>query len=102
MNNPKLSIIILNYNTKELLSDCLKSVKEHMNEVPMEVIVSDNSSTDGSQIMIKKNFPWVKFIERENEGFSKGNNRAKPYVKGKMVLFLNFRGSKYRSIKRIK
>lgn len=89
MNNPKLSIIILNYNTKELLSDCLKSVKEHMNEVPMEVIVSDNSSTDGSQIMIKKNFPWVKFIEGENEGFSKGNNRAKPYVKGKMVLFLN-------------
>jgi len=86
---PKLSVIILNYNTKELLSDCLKSVKEHMNEVPMEVIVSDNSSTDGSQTMIKNNFPWVKFIEGENEGFSKGNNRAKPFVNGEMVLFLN-------------
>lgn len=89
MAKPKLSVIILNYNTKELLSDCLKSVKEHMNEVPMEVIVSDNSSTDGSQAMIKKNFPWVKFIEGENEGFSKGNNRAKPFVNGEMVLFLN-------------
>lgn len=89
MNKPKLSVIILNYNTKELLSDCLKSVKLHMDEVPMEVIVSDNSSTDGSQEMIKKNFPWVKFIEGPNEGFSKGNNRAKPFVKGEMVLFLN-------------
>ena len=60
-----------------------------MNEVPMEVIVSDNSSNDGSQEMIKKNFPWVKFIEGPNEGFSKGNNRAKSLVEGEMVLFLN-------------
>lgn len=89
MIKPKLSVIILNYNTKELLSDCLNSVKANMNEVPMEVIVSDNSSTDGSQAMIKKDFPWVKFIEGENGGFSKGNNRAKPYARGEMVLFLN-------------
>lgn len=89
MVKPKLTVIILNYNTKELLSDCLKSVKAHMNEVPMEVIVSDNSSIDGSQTMIKKDFTWVRFIEGENEGFSKGNNRARPYVHGEMVLFLN-------------
>lgn len=89
MTKPKLSVIILNYNTKELLSDCLNSVRANMNEVSMEVIVSDNSSTDGSQTMIKKDFPWVKFIEGENEGFSKGNNRAKPYVNGELVLFLN-------------
>lgn len=89
MTKPKLSIIILNYNTKELLSDCLKSVKNHMHEVPMEVIVSDNSSTDGSQEMVKKKFPWVKFTEGPNEGFSRGNNRARPLVTGEMVLFLN-------------
>ena len=89
MDKPELSVIILNYNTKELLEDCLNSVKAHMNEVPMEVIVSDNSSTDGSQEMVKKKFPWVKFTEGPNEGFSKGNNRAKPLVTGKMVLFLN-------------
>lgn len=89
MTKPKLSVIILNYNTKELLSDCLKSVKDHIDEVPMEVIVSDNSSNDGSQDMVKKNFPWVKFIEGPNEGFSKGNNRAKGLVNGEMVLFLN-------------
>jgi hypothetical protein len=86
---PELSVIILNYNTKELLEDCLNSVKAHMNEVPMEVIVSDNSSTDGSQDMVKEKFPWVKFTEGPNEGFSKGNNRARPLVTGEMVLFLN-------------
>ena len=89
MIKPKLSVIILNYNTKELLSDCLNSVKKYMDEVPMEVIVSDNSSTDGSPDMIKKNFPWVKYVEGPNEGFSKGNNRAKGLVQGEMVLFLN-------------
>ena len=86
---PELSVIILNYNTKELLEDCLNSVKAHMNEVPMEVIVSDNASTDGSPEMVKKKFPWVKYTEGPNEGFSKGNNRAIPLVKGEMVLFLN-------------
>ena len=89
MVKPRLSIIILNYNTKELLSDCLRSVKKYMDEVPMEVIVSDNSSTDGSPDLIKKNFPWVKFIEGPNEGFSKGNNRARSLVNGELVLFLN-------------
>lgn len=89
MKKPELSVIILNYNTKELLEDCLNSVKKHMDEVPMEVIVSDNASTDGSPDMIRKKFPWVKLVEGENEGFSKGNNRARPFVKGEMVLFLN-------------
>ncbi|QQG41137.1 MAG: glycosyltransferase family 2 protein [Candidatus Woesebacteria bacterium] len=86
---PELSVIILNYNTKELLEDCLNSVKSHMHEVPMEVIVSDNSSTDGGPEMIKKKFPWVTLIEGPNNGFSAGNNRAKPLVRGDMVLFLN-------------
>ena len=86
---PELSVIILNYNTKELLADCLNSVKAHMDEVSMEVIVSDNSSNDGSQEMVKTKFPWVKFVEGPNEGFSRGNNRARPLVKGDMVLFLN-------------
>lgn len=85
----KLTIIILNYNTKELLSDCLKSVRANIDEVLMEVIVSDNSSTDGSQEMIKKDFPWVKFISGPNISFSNGNNRARAIVKSKYVLFLN-------------
>ena len=85
----ELSVIILNYNTKELLEDCLNSIKKYEHEVPLEVIVSDNASTDGSPDMIRNKFPWVKLIEGENEGFSRGNNRARRLVRGEMVLFLN-------------
>lgn len=86
---PELSIIILNYNTKELLDDCLQSLKKRRGEVAFEVIVSDNASDDGSSDMVRKKHGWVKLIEGANEGFSKGNNRARPYVKGKLILFLN-------------
>lgn len=89
MKKPELSVIILNYNTKELLEDCLNSVRSHKDEVPMEIIVSDNASTDGSPDMVRQKFPWVKLTEGPNEGFSRGNNRAKPLVHGEMVLFLN-------------
>src|SRR5512141_1386379 len=89
MTKPELSVIILNYNTKELLEDCLNSIKAHMSEVPLEVIVSDNTSTDGSPDMIRKKFPWVKLLEGPNDGFSIGNNRARPYARGEMILFLN-------------
>jgi hypothetical protein len=85
----ELSIIILNYNTKELLADCLNSIKKYEDEISLEVIVSDNASSDGSAQMVKKKFPWVKLLTGENSGFSKGNNRARPYVHGDMVLFLN-------------
>ncbi|MEK7112080.1 MAG: glycosyltransferase family 2 protein [Patescibacteria group bacterium] len=90
MKRPKLSIIILNYNTVNLTRDCLASIKKNRNEVPHEIIVSDNGSTDGSIEMIKKEFPWVKLIENgANLGFAKGNNRARKFAKGKYVLFLN-------------
>jgi len=89
MKNPKLSIIILNYNTRELLENCLKSIKKFKDEVPLEVIVSDNSSTDGSPEMVKESFPWVKLISGPNVSFSGGNNRARNIVSGEYVLFLN-------------
>ena len=88
-NNTELSIIILNYNTQELLANCLNSIKKYENEISLEVIVSDNASSDGSADMVKKDFSWVKVLEGENSGFSKGNNRARPDVHGSMVLFLN-------------
>ena len=87
--NPELSIIILNYNTKELLADSLNSIKKCEEEISLEVIVSDNASSDGSAQMVKEQFPWVKLLEGSNEGFSKGNNRARPYAHGDIVLFLN-------------
>lgn len=86
---PELSIVILTYNTKELLEDCLNSVLEKKDEVGFEIIVSDNDSTDKTGQMVKEKFPEVKYLKGENAGFSKGNNRTRDHVKGELVLFLN-------------
>ncbi|MFC1625534.1 glycosyltransferase family 2 protein [Patescibacteria group bacterium] len=86
---PELSIIILGYNTKALLDDCLSSIKKHSDEVSLEVIVSDNASSDGSVDMVREKYPWAKLTQGPNVGFSKGNNRARKLTRGKMVLFLN-------------
>ncbi len=86
-----LSVIILNYNTKDLLESCLKKIKKaEKNGYLYETIVVDNASTDGSPKMIKKNFPWVKLIEsKKNLGFAGGNNLGLKKAKGKYILFLN-------------
>lgn len=90
MKIPKLSIIILNYNTKKLLRDCIYSLEKVKSEVEFEVIVSDNGSTDGSPEMLSETFPWVKIIGNgENLGYAKGNNQARNLVRGEYVLFLN-------------
>lgn len=86
---PEISIVILNYNTKELLKRCLESIEKYKDEVPLEVLVSDNSSTDGSVEMLKKEFPAIPVYVGDNVGFSKGNNRVRRKVAGKTVLFLN-------------
>lgn len=85
-----LSIIILSYNTKDLLSQCLNSIKKFIKEVSYEVIVVDNASTDGSVEFIKNKFPQIKLIKsNENVGFAKGINLAEKSTKGKYLLFLN-------------
>lgn len=88
-NRPELSIIILNYNTNKLLQDCLNSLEKCAKEITFELIVSDNASSDGSAEMVRQKFPGVTLLEGPNEGFSKGNNRARKLVHGQMVLFLN-------------
>ncbi len=90
MKKPKLSIVILNFNTKEFLENCLLSLVKVKNEVESEIIVIDNASTDGSQYLVRKKFPWVKLIvNKKNLGFAKGNNKAKDVCRGRYVLFLN-------------
>jgi len=88
---PDLSIIILNYNTRDLLRDCLRSVlKSKKNSFAYEIIVVDNASVDGSVEMIKREFPQVKIIQsKENLGFAGGNNLALKKAQGKYILFLN-------------
>lgn len=86
----KISVIIVSYNTKKLLKECLDSLFEKNKDQNMEVIVVDNASTDGSQLMVKKNFPLVNFLEnKENLGFATGNNIGLRRSKGEYALLLN-------------
>ena len=90
MNDIDVSIIIVNYNTKDLLRNCLKSVYEHTKDTVFEVIVSDNGSKDGSIEMLKKEFPQVILIENNaNLGFGAANNRGLKIAKGKYIFYLN-------------
>ena len=94
MKKPLVSVIILSYNTKKLLADCLRSVfKSELNNCRMEVIVVDNGSTDGSVNEIRKKKYGIRNLEiienGENIGFAAGNNRARKVVRGGYVLFLN-------------
>ncbi|MEM7333821.1 MAG: glycosyltransferase family 2 protein [Chloroflexota bacterium] len=87
----KLSIVIVNYNTKQLLDDCLDSLyAAEPTNGGLEIIVVDNASRDGSQEMAKQKYPSVILIESdENLGFSKANNRGTAVATGDYVLFLN-------------
>ncbi len=85
-----VSIIIVNYNTKELTRNCLKSIFEQTKDISFEVIVSDNGSKDGSVEMIKSEFPQVILIENNaNLGFGAANNRGLKIAKGKYIFYLN-------------
>jgi len=86
----KLSIIIVNYNVKYFLEQCLCSVKQAITTIDTEVFVVDNSSTDGSIDYLSNRFKWVQFIiNNQNEGFAKANNIALKQCSGDYVLFLN-------------
>jgi len=90
-----LSVIIVNYNVRHFLEQCLHSVRrgiERLNETgrQAEVFVVDNNSVDGSVGEIRRKFPEVQIIEnRENVGFSKANNQAITRSSGRYVLLLN-------------
>ena len=86
----QVSIIIVNYNTKAFLYDCLKSIYEHTSGIEYEIIVSDNGSTDDSLQMISESFPSVKIIDnKKNLGFGAANNRALDIALGKYIFYLN-------------
>ncbi len=84
----EVSIIILSWNTKKLLRDCLKSI--YSQEIKPEVIVVDNASSDGSPEMVKKEFPQAILIKnKKNLGFAKGNNQGIRKAKGDYIMLLN-------------
>ncbi len=86
----KLSVIIVNYNVKHFLEQCLISVKKALEPMEGEVFVVDNHSVDGSVEMVREKFPFVKLLaNRANYGFAKANNQAIQQAKGEYVLLLN-------------
>jgi GT2 family glycosyltransferase len=90
MNTTELSIIIVNYNTKTLLENCLDSIVHETTDLHYEIVVIDNASTDGSQDMIREFYPRVTLQRNEeNVGFSRANNQGCRISHGDYLLFLN-------------
>ena len=86
----KLSVIIVNYNVKHFLEQCLCSVIKACKNIEAEILVIDNNSTDGSEIYLPPKFPSVNFTwAKENTGFAKANNIAVAKAVGEYILFLN-------------
>jgi GT2 family glycosyltransferase len=85
-----LSVIIVSFNTRDLLRSCIKSVYQTVRNVDFEILVADNGSNDGSPEMIEAEFKYVKLVRNEeNVGFAKANNQAMRVANGRYVLLLN-------------
>lgn len=88
-----LSIVIVNYNTKKLVLDCVGSIKKEGSEISKEIIIVDNASSDGSNEAFKKlekeNKNLKLILNKENLGYAKANNQGIRISKGKYLLLLN-------------
>lgn len=93
VQNTSLSVVTVSWNTRDLLRECLESLKVELESLPQvqsEVFLIDNDSHDGSAAMVESEHPWVHLIaNKENFGFAKANNQAFKLAKGEFVLLLN-------------
>lgn len=86
----QLSIIIINWNTRQLLASCLHSIQAHVTGLDFDVWVVDNASSDDSIAMLTADFPTTRIIRNvENVGFARANNQAMRQSTGEFVLLLN-------------
>lgn len=85
-----VSVVIVNYNVRDLLRDCLRSLEPNLRELRGEVWVVDNASRDGSADMVAAEFPRVRLIRNaKNRGYAAANNQAIRQARGRYVLVLN-------------
>ncbi len=90
-----VSIVVLSWNTRDLLLDCLSSVEREVEDargkgIATETLVVDNGSSDGTAPAVRARFPWARVIELDrNLGFAGGNNVGLRESRGRIVLFLN-------------
>jgi len=100
MSAIELSILVVSWNTRDLLRDCLRSALASLGGISSEIIVVDNDSADGSAEMVRREFalePGVRLIANaRNEGFARGNNQAYAAARGEFIAVVNpdivFRG----------
>lgn len=84
------SIVIVSWNTRDILRDCLRSIFENTDTLRYEIIVVDNASNDDSVEMVRREFPQVRLIENaDNRGFAAANNQGIAVARGRYVLLLN-------------
>ena len=84
-----VSVIVVNYKTRDLTLQCLRSLFKYTYGVKMEVIVVDNASQDDTPYSIRREFPQVRVVEsQENLGFGKANNLGNTYAIGKYLFCL--------------
>jgi GT2 family glycosyltransferase len=87
---PLVSVVVVNWNTKDLLEDCIASAERHLAGTPHEVIVVDNGSTDGSAEFVARRFPGTRLlVNSENLGFGCANNQGMKVAQGDFLLLLN-------------
>ena len=85
-----LSIVVVSYNTEQLLPEMFKAVEEARGELTIQTIVIDNASRDGSVALLRRAYPEAELIvNEENVGFGRANNQAIPLIRGRYVLLLN-------------
>lgn len=95
MQRPLLSIVIVNYNTKDDCIKCIQSIQKEVTGIAYEIILCDNGSSDGSKDAINEKFPaaqfpWLHIIDnKENIGFGKANNRGTLSAGGEIIYYLN-------------
>ncbi len=90
MQNPILSIIIVNYNVKDFLHQTLNSIQKAIAGIHAEILVVDNASHDGSIAMVRENFPQVQLlVNRTNRGFASANNQALARAQGEFIVLIN-------------
>src|SRR5215204_3045030 len=90
ITRPDVSVVIVNWNSREYLRKCLESIRAHAPAVCCEIVVIDSGSFDGCAEMLREQYPDVRFVQSDaNLGFAKANNRAFQESTADVVLFLN-------------
>ena len=87
---PRLSVVVLSWNTRELLAACLASLRAESARTPHQLVVVDNASADGSADMVARDFPHAELVRNpRNEGYAIGNNLGAARARGEYLLLLN-------------